>query len=91
MRACPLGKASGSAHETERGRVAYPLGKASGSAHPIGAERSGQNIYFKITFLEGSPSGLWRALGKRVGCQSPRGFKSLSFRIFLSLNLSKII
>ncbi|GEM_PF-5832793 len=44
MRACPLGKASGSAHETERGRVAYPLGKASGSAHPRGAEWSDQNI-----------------------------------------------
>ena len=25
---------------------------------------------------ENSPSGLWRTLGKRVGCESPRGFES---------------
>lgn len=30
--------------------------------------------------MEGSPSGLWRRLGKAVGEQSPRGFKSLSLR-----------
>lgn len=31
--------------------------------------------------MEGSPSGLWRTLGKRVKCKSFRGFESLSFRM----------
>lgn len=30
--------------------------------------------------MEGSPSGLWRSLGKRFGAQAPRGFESLTLR-----------
>lgn len=29
---------------------------------------------------EDSPSGLWRTIGNRVGCYSPRGFKSRILR-----------
>ena len=33
-----------------------------------------------LSSAEDSPSGLWRSLGKRVGCENPQGFESLILR-----------
>ena len=66
-----------------RGGLAQSLGEAS--ARPTGPERrrrrGTRRFHARVarrvrSSAEDSPSGLWRSLGKRVGCESPQGFES---------------